>query len=139
MNLELNATPQEVMRAVEALQELGRARGFSEQAVFRLALALEECASNIVEHAYRRDPARKFQVRINELGDAVNIELRDQGPEFDPTRIAHPQSDSKNNADADSRPPGGWGVLLAAHYLDEFHYRRESGENVLSLTKKMKP
>ena len=58
MTLELHATPEEVMRAVEALQEFGREKQIPDKELFGLALALEECGSNIVNHALRRDPRR---------------------------------------------------------------------------------
>ena len=133
MRLDLNATPEEVMRAVETLREFGQANGIPEQPLFGLTLALEECGSNIVNHALRRDPRQKFQVFIDYLGTAVTIELRDRGPEFDPTKvIAGPQVDGE-------RPVGSWGILLARRYMDEIRYRREADENVLRLTKRLEP
>ncbi len=133
MMLELQATPLEVMRAVEALQEFARERQLGERELFGLALALEECGSNIVDHAYRRDPLQKFRVAIEHTGSAVTIELRDRGPAFDPTRE---RLQSVAPAD-DDRPPGGWGLHLVSHYMDEVLYRREAGENILRLTKKL--
>ena len=133
MTLELQATPEEVMRAVEALQEFGREQQVAEKELFGLALALEECGSNIVNHALQRDPRQKFQVVIKHTSSAVTIELRDRGPAFDPTqvRVAEPVTGE------DDRPPGGWGIQLVRHYMDEIRYRREGGENVLHLTKRL--
>ena len=133
MTLELQATPEEVMRAVEALQEFGREKQVAEKELFGLALALEECGSNIVNHALQRDPRQKFQVVIKHTSSAVTIELRDRGPAFDPTqvRVAEPVTGE------DDRPPGGWGIQLVRHYMDEIRYRREAGENVLHLTKQL--
>src|ERR1019366_3091412 len=68
MTLELHATPDEVMRAVDALQELGHARQVAENTLFGLALALGECASNIVNHALRRDARQKFRVTLEHTG-----------------------------------------------------------------------
>jgi len=62
MRLEVNATPEEVMRAVDALRDFARAQCLSEKTVFDLALALEECACNIVNHAFKRDATQKFSV-----------------------------------------------------------------------------
>jgi serine/threonine-protein kinase RsbW len=133
MILKLRATPEEVMRAVEALQTVGQSRGISEKALFGLALALEECGSNIVNHALKRDGRRKFQVSIEHAGRAMTIELRDRGPEFDPTRAREPEPDPH----ADDSPPGGWGIDLVRHYMDDIRYRREKGENILTLTKRL--
>jgi anti-sigma regulatory factor (Ser/Thr protein kinase) len=135
MILELQATPEEVMRAVESLQEFGRERRVGQKELFGLALALEECGSNIVNYALLRDPRQTFRVVIEHTGSAVTLELRDRGPEFDPTQARSLPPATED----DDRPPGGWGIELVRHYIDEIHYRREAGENVLHLTKQLIP
>jgi anti-sigma regulatory factor (Ser/Thr protein kinase) len=132
MNLQLNATPEEVVRAVEALQEFGRQRRLDEKDIFGLALALEECGSNIVNHALRHDARQQFQVAVEHTAGRVSIELRDRGPEFDPTKVrVEPRSEDDG--------PGGWGIQLVRRYMDEMRYRRENGENVLLLTRRLPP
>jgi anti-sigma regulatory factor (Ser/Thr protein kinase) len=132
MKMELHATPAEVMRAVETLQDFARAHKLQEQAIFGLALALEECGSNIVNHALQHDPQKRFQVVIEHTGHAFVIELRDGGPEFDPTTatVRKPQAE-------DDDLPGGWGIQLVRRYTDEIHYAREGNENVLRLLKRV--
>lgn len=133
MKLELHATPDEVMRAVEALREFGRHCGISEKDLFGVALALEECGSNIVDHAFLRDARQTFRVAIEHTDGAIVVELRDRGAAFDPTTAA-------------ARPPlingsheiGGWGLQLVRRFVDEISYRREAGENVLRLSKRLK-
>lgn len=132
MKLELNATPEEVMRAVEALQNHALAQGFPEKTIFALALALEECGSNVVNHALKRDAQKKFQVAFERVDDSFIIELRDRGPEFDVT--AAPERPPQAN---DDDLPGGWGIQLVRRNMDEIRYRREAGENILRLTKRL--
>lgn len=134
MKLELHATPQEVMRAVEALQQYARESGIPEKTAFGLALALEECGSNIVNHALQRDAQRTFQVTIECTKGFFVIELRDDGPPFDPTAAA----DRKPYAEDDDLP-GGWGIQLVRRQMDKIEYRRQEGENVLRLTKIITP
>ncbi len=129
MKLELQATPRDVMRSVEALQQLGREQQVPEKVLFGLALALEECASNIVKYALQYDASRKFVAAFEYSGSTIVIELRDQGPEFDPTKV--PLSEKEEAGD--DRPPGGWGIRLARSHTDEMHYAREGRENVLRL------
>jgi len=133
MILELQATPEEVMRAVEVLQKFGREKQLGEKEVFGLALALEECGSNVVNHALGRDARQKFQVVIEHTARAVTIELRDRGPEFDPTQacVAQPAAGEHD------QQHGGLGIQLVRRYMDEIRYRRENGENVLRLTKRL--
>jgi len=133
MTLKLHATPEEVMRAVEALQQFGQARQIPEKALFGLTLALEECASNIVNHALRRDARQMFRVTLEHTGSAMVIELRDHGPAFDPTQAPVPEME----AGGDDQPPGGWGIQLVRRYTDEMRHTREGEENILRLTKRL--
>jgi anti-sigma regulatory factor (Ser/Thr protein kinase) len=129
MTLELQATPEEVMRAVEALQEFASQHGAGQQDLFGLALALEECGSNIVNHALQRDERQKFRVTFGQSGPELFVELRDHGPAFDPLQV-------REKPRSDDAPPGGWGIQLVRRYMDEIRYAREGGENVLRLIKR---
>lgn len=133
MTLELHATGEEVMRAVEAWEQFAQAGGLPGKVVFNLALALEEAGSNIVDHALLRDARQTFRVIFGETGGAYVIELRDRGPEFDPT-AAPPRGTQAQTQD--EVPPGGWGIPLIRRFLDDIQYRREGGENVLRLIKR---
>ena len=132
MTLELHATPEEVMRAVETMQKFAQAQGVPEKMIFGLALALEECGSNIVNHGLRRDAAKTFHVAFDRQAETFAIELRDGGPAFDPTATGP----RKPQADEDDLP-GGWGIQLVRRYTDEIQYRREAGENILRLTMRL--
>jgi len=133
MNLELYATPKEVMRAVEALREFGRDNRLQEKVLFALELTLEECGSNIVNHSLRSKPGLTFHVSVQLTGNAVVIELRDRGPEFDPTKSPAIQ----RKVDLENQPPGGWGLVLVRRYMDEVQYVRQNGQNILTLTKRL--
>jgi len=132
MTLHLHATSREVMRAVEALQVFARTHGVPEKTVFALSLALEECGSNIVNHALQRDARQMFRVGLEHTGDLFVIELRDRGPSFDPTAVPERPQQSQ-----DGDLPGGWGIQLVRRYMDDILYRREAGENVLRLVKRL--
>lgn len=134
MKLELHATPEEVMRAVEAMQDFARTQGVPGKMIFGLALALEECGSNIVNHALQRDVQKIFYVAAERVGDSFVIELRDDGPPFDPTAAM----ERKPQAEEDDLP-GGWGIQLVRRYTDAVDYARKDGENILRLTKKILP
>ena len=119
------------MRGVETLQQFAQARGLPERTTFGLALALEECASNIVNHALQRDAQKIFHVTFDCFDGAFVIELRDRGPAFDPTA----KKASRQPPDDDL--PGGWGIHLVRRFMDEIHYERRAGENVLRLTNRL--
>src|SRR5262245_53059506 len=129
MKLELHATPEEVMRAVETLQAFAQAQGVPEKMIFGLALALEECGSNVVNHALQRDRERTFNVAFDCNGGIFSIELRDDGPPFDPTKAARKQQAEDDDV------PGGWGIELVRRNMDSMQYTRDGKENLLLLTK----
>ena len=116
------------MRAVETLEQFAQAQGVPEKMIFGLTLALEECGSNIVNHALQRDARQQFQVAIEHTGDDFTIELRDRGPAFDPTAAAG----RKPQADPDDLP-GGWGIQLVRRYTGRDPIPARSGRKVLRL------
>ncbi len=134
MKLELHATPEEVVRAVEALQQLGQELQVPGEILFGLALALEECGINIVNYSLKRDVLRTFLVTIEHTVSGIVIELRDGGPEFDPTQTAMIEREKIGDEQA-----GGWGIKLARFYTDEMIYSRTGGENVLRIIKRFDP
>jgi anti-sigma regulatory factor (Ser/Thr protein kinase) len=134
MTLELHATPEEVMRAVEALYVLGREHDIGEQEMFGLVLALEECCSNVVNHAFKRDHRQTFQVVIEHAKGEVRIEVRDRGPAFDPTGATAPSPQTND----EERAPGGWGIELVRRHVDTIRYQRKGDENVLRLIKQFR-
>ncbi len=133
MILELHAAPGEVMRAVDALQEFCRGLGVTEQTLSSLSLALEESGSNVVNHSLRRDSRQTFHVAFSVDGNAIVIELRDRGPEFDPTQV--PFADG--TVAEDDHGVGGWGIRLLRRSVDKISYVRDGNENVLRLTKRL--
>ncbi len=135
VTLELNATPAEVMRAVEALREFAQARQLDEKAIFGLTLALEECASNIVNHACQRDAQQTFRVVFERTEKSLQIELRDRGPAFDPVQAERAAAPNKD----DAAQVGGWGLGLVRRNTDELSYAREGSENILRLILRVGP
>ena len=133
--LELQATPEEVMRAVGALKEFCLACRVAEKATFALMLSLEEIASNVVNHAYRRDPLQSFRVTLQCRDGWLIVVVRDHGPAFNPVQSADPALEG----DDEDRPEGGWGIQLVRHSMDDIQYTREGVENVLRMSKRINP
>jgi sigma-B regulation protein RsbU (phosphoserine phosphatase) len=133
VQLRLRPTADEVMHSVAQLEAFGREHRVDEKTLHGLALALEECASNIVRHAGLDETREFFEVELQRNDEGLAIELRDAGRAFDPTAAI-----TRESAPGESlRDDGGWGIALARHYTDEISYRRASGGNVLRLSKRL--
>ena len=63
----------------------------------------------------------------------MTLTLADRGKEFDPTR----REDPDLSLPAEERPIGGLGIFLIKQLMDSVEYRREGGENLLILKKRL--
>lgn len=129
--LELPATPENVMRGVEHLEQFCSDLHIPQKAIHALMLAVEEMASNIVNHAYQRDAHQTFRLMLQHHGTHFVVELRDHGPAFDPLQATAPELEG----DPNERDIGGLGIHLVRHYIEDLHYARVGNENVLRMTK----
>ena len=130
------------LQVVAELSELATIRCFVEQqctalridpsVVYDLLLAVEEIATNIIVHGYRRQ-AGTIDVVIRQAADGLEIRLRDNAPPFDPTQIPTPDL----SAPLTRRPLGKMGIYLARQLVDSIeYYRTPEGTNQLTLVKR---
>lgn len=105
-----------------------------ENAAYALAHAVDECATNIIEHGYRGQPGT-IEIEIDRMDDNVTIVLRDHAPPFDPTGVPPPDL----TLPLEEREPGGLGIYLARQMVDQWRYRALPDGNELTLIKHAKP
>ncbi len=134
--------PNMILRVAAELNNLETIRHFVEESArtlhvdqntaFDLAQAVDECATNIVEHGYRGQPG-SIEIEIERVGELLTIKLRDQAPAFDPTGVPPPDL----TLSLEAREPGGLGVYLARHMVDEMRHRTlPEGGNELTMIKR---
>lgn len=133
--LELPATPEDVMRGVEHLEQFCREQHVPQKTIHALMLAVEEMSSNVVNHAYQRDAQQTFRLTLQHHSDRFVVELRDHGTAFDPLQTAAPDLET----DPDERDIGRLGIHLVRHYIQDLHYARVGDENILRMTKLLPP
>jgi serine/threonine-protein kinase RsbW len=101
-------------------------------ATYDLVLAINEVATNIMVHGYRSQPG-EIEIELRQLGDAIELRLRDQAPLFDPTRVPAPDL----HLPLHQRPFGGMGVHVTRQIMDSMRYRvTPEGGNELTLVKR---
>jgi serine/threonine-protein kinase RsbW len=106
----------------EYVRRAADAGGIGKSAAYRLQLAVDEVAANIVVHGSGAGEADEI-ILVNAIidDDAVRIVLEDKGPEFNPLDKQEPVD---LNRPADQRQVGGLGVFLAIRSVDSFEYDR---------------
>jgi anti-sigma regulatory factor (Ser/Thr protein kinase) len=106
--------------------------GISEQNFFKIELAVVEICINVIRYAYPRDRG-VINLSLKEGRKRVAVEIRDSGIPFDP--CAAPKPDVKEIVAAGRK--GGLGIYLTLRLMDTCDYRREDGQNVLTMIKKI--
>lgn len=113
------------------LRLAGRA-GLGKGAAYRLRLAVDELATNVVMHGYRGGDGR-ITVRGRSGPGGVRITIEDAAPAFDPVEGRLPPAPGVPPQD---RRIGGLGIHLALTSVDEFSYVHRDGRNISTLTVK---
>jgi serine/threonine-protein kinase RsbW len=101
--------------------------GLDKKIAYRLRLAIDEIATNIITHGYEENGLSgniEVQAKIN--GSSLTIELVDTGPVYNPQLDQTPDS---LDLSLEERPIGGLGVYLAARNVDKFTYERIGEQN----------
>jgi serine/threonine-protein kinase RsbW len=123
--LELDATLAALDPMREYVTTAARAAGLTSGAAYRLALAVDEIATNIISYGHTSG-ALRLSARLDPA--RLEVVLEDQGQPYDPRQ--RPQPDPADlAADLADRPIGGLGIYLALNGVDGFDYHSEAGVN----------
>ncbi len=98
---------------------------------FDLTLAVEEAASNVIEHGYKGRGGLLSVAFRCEAGD-VTIELRDNAKPFKPGKVGRPDE----TIPLEDRPLGGLGLHLMHELMDEVRYETLPDGNLLTMIKR---
>ena len=104
------------------------------KAQMQIDIAIDEIISNIARYAYAPgggDVAVRFD--HDESTRTVSIAFVDSGVPFDP--LQKPDPDVARAVD--EREVGGLGIFLVRKTMDSVEYRREGGQNILTIRKKI--
>lgn len=111
--------PSDLSKAWDAQQQVMdaiKARGFGENALFAIRLALDEALNNAISHGNDRDPTKKVTIRYHIEAEEVRIAVTDEGPGFDPTDVPDPTLDEFLER------PHGRGIMLMRAYMTDVHF-----------------
>jgi serine/threonine-protein kinase RsbW len=117
---------------------MAEAAGFDEATAGKVALAVDEATTNVMEHAYHGATDEEIEVRFEDRGEALEVFVVDAGATVDPRTV--PQVDTDRlQAYARERKTGGLGIHLMGKIMDSVTYKRSAGRNVCHLVKRKSP
>jgi anti-sigma regulatory factor (Ser/Thr protein kinase) len=106
------------------------AAGLDHSAVYKLILAVDEIATNVILHGYEEAGLKgDISVEAARHDDSLVIYLTDTGKSYDPH--AHPEPDDVELVkELKDRPVGGLGIMLAKDGVDDLQYESTDRGNV---------
>ncbi len=117
--------------AHEASKRAAQLAGLGERDAENVALAVDECATNVIQHAYQGARDRRIELRLEYRGLDLVIEVVDGGRPVDKTAV--PTVDLERYAA--ERRKGGLGVHMMEKIMDSVTFRREAHRNVCRMLK----
>lgn len=109
---------------------------FTNKELYAIELAMDEAASNIIDHAYHGEGIGHLHLTVESQPEFLKIVLEDHGLPFDPSMIAKPDLTSP----LELRSERGLGVYTMYKLMDSVKFDfTEPGTNRLTMIKKVKP
>jgi anti-sigma regulatory factor (Ser/Thr protein kinase) len=130
--LKVRADLAEVDRVRTFLRENLKDLEVTEEDAMRLELSLHEIVVNIALYAYPQGNG-EMSVKIQHADGTLTLEIRDRGVPFDPT--GQPPPDLEQTIRGTKR--GGFGIVLFKSLMDGYAYKRDAGENILTVFKRI--
>lgn len=105
------------------VQQISQQAGLERKAAYRLRLAVDEIATNIVNYGYLASGTAGEIVVVADLEpEWLTIRLEDTAPLYDPRSRELP-TEEELQLPLEERPLGGLGIFLTLQGVDEFDYR----------------
>lgn len=111
----------------DVVRQAASEAGLDTKATYRLVLAVDEVATNIITHGYQEaDLEGDITIHTQLEDETLTVVLEDQGQPFDPRGRADP---SDLDAPLEDRAMGGLGIYLTIQGVDRFDYEWVDGHN----------
>lgn len=118
--------------------EVAQTAGIPKKKAYKLRLAVDELATNIINYGYADAPEnREITIKSEVNGDNLKVTMIDTGKSYDPRDRQF--DESVLSLPAEERAIGGLGIFLALQSVDEFTYETVEGNNISSLVINLDP
>lgn len=131
LTLHFANSAEEAPRIARRVEYYLHDRQISDSVINKILLCIDELITNIIAHAYNDDQEHAVLLECRVLDRQIELELRDDGVAFDPTKQNRPNT----KLGVDDRDIGGLGIHLVMTLMDKVEYLREGDYNVLKITK----
>jgi anti-sigma regulatory factor (Ser/Thr protein kinase) len=133
MNIVVPAEPESIPKVSEGVRQLLQGKGWTDEEVMPVELALDEALANAIRHGCKDDPTKKVQciVTTDDRGELL-VAVRDPGPGFEPSKVPNPL-EGENLFKGSGR-----GVFLINQLMDEVGFA-DGGREVQMKKRRAEP
>ena len=104
--------------------------------MMQIDVAVEEIFVNIAHYAYKPDVGKAVVSASMDSDHAIiSVSFEDTGTPFNPLA----KEDPDVTLSAAERKIGGLGIFMVKKSMDNVHYERKDGKNILTLVKRIRP
>ncbi len=130
--LDVKAVIENLPRITDGIEDFMKRKGFRDEIVFDVRLAVDEAVTNIIEHGYQ---GKEGTIRIRcHVGDQeVVLTIEDSAKPFDILSVKEPPL----SGDVEKRQMGGLGIFLIKKKMEQVSYESRDGRNILTMKKKV--
>ncbi len=122
--LSVSGTIDSLQKIVSYVVEAAKSAGLDKKSTYKLRLAVDEIATNIITHGYEEaNLSGNIDIFADINDSTLTLSLEDTGARYDP----HEQISVKEedlNKPLEERSMGGLGVYLAIQGVDKYFYER---------------
>ena len=114
-----------VEEAADRADAFARERGYSDEVIFAVDLAIRESVANAVKHGNKFDESKDVEITFNVSDEGFEITVRDHGHGFSVEDIPDP-TDPENLLKSDGR-----GILFIRSFMDEVEWTNPDGGGLM--------
>ncbi len=127
-NLSVSGTLDSLKAIADYVVEAAKAAGLDKKSTYRLRLAVDEVATNIITHGYEEaNLSGKLDLFADINDSALTLSVEDTGARYDPYKERSVEEDF--DKPLEERAMGGLGVYLAIQGVDKYFYERVGERN----------
>lgn len=132
--LTLPAQDEQLDNLFAFLEPICEGEGRTPKMMAQMMLVCEEIFVNICHYGFPDGQPRlpvDIEAAVDERAGCLHLVFSDRGIAYDP--LSH---EAKKVDPTDEQRKGGLGILLMRNYMDDLHYTRADGRNILRMTKR---
>ena len=133
LSLVLRNDLSELERLSQAVAAWCRENSVIADVEYQLNLALDEIVSNVIRHGWKDEGEHQLFVQVSRTESELTVEVEDDAAPFNPLEVPAPDI----SLPLQDRPIGGLGIHLVRQIMDGLEYRRQDGNNLLVMKKKI--